>query len=171
MPRLKLTQPHSEYPTRGEALLAALQGVEPMPMQQAIAYAGLEASTITGYLKRCTYDPGDGSYEHFRASENGKACRDLFERLSGLRILVELRRNHTRPLSEDWWLLTREELGYASVWPYKRWDLAGSWFGREAALLEAWQDSCPLAIAYLEGPADRIEATDSHLLDSLRPVL
>jgi hypothetical protein len=70
-------------------------------MPEALAYAGLGASTVTGYLKRSTYNPCDGSYERFQASEGGKTCRHLFETMSRLRVTVELALLEQEPLSSE----------------------------------------------------------------------
>jgi hypothetical protein len=156
MTTLKLTQTHSDYPTRGEALLAALTVGDPMP--KALAYAGLGASTVTGYLKRSTFDPGDGSYERFQASEGGKACRHLFKTMSRLRVTVELAMLEQEPLSSEWWKLLREEIGYASVWPYKRLKLERGFFGREEALLDLYANGFPPVVHYLDRLRDSLIA-------------
>ena len=156
MTTLKLTQTHSDYPTRGEALLAALTVGDPMP--EALAYAGLGASTVTGYLKRSTYNPCDGTYERFRASEGGKACRHLFETMSGLRVIVELAIHELEPRSSELRKLLGEEAGYASVWPYKRFDLESGWFGREEALLNLYEAGFPPVVRYLDRLRDSLIA-------------
>jgi len=148
MPSLKLTQAHSDYPTRREALLSALERGE--PIREALAYAGLGASTVRGYLKRGTYDDGSGSCH----SSEGRECRSLFEALSRLRALEELRCQKAGYDLNRW----HHYFGWREVWPYKRDELSGRWFGRELGRKRLLEEGEPLAV----------KAQEKHLFDCER---
>jgi len=136
MPNLKLTQAHSDYPTRREALLAALERGE--PIREALAYAGLGASTVRGYIKRGTYDDGSGSCH----SSEGRECGSLFKALSRLRALEELRCHEAGYDLEHW----HHYVGWREVWPYQRDEFSGRWFGRESGRKRLLEEGEPLAV-------------------------
>jgi len=133
---LKLTQAHSDYPTRREALLAALERGE--PIREALTYAGLGASTVRGYLKRGTYNDGSGSCH----SSKGRECRSLFEALSRLRALEELRCHEAGYDLEHW----HHYFGWREVWPYQRYRFSSCWFGQESGRQKLLEEGEPLAM-------------------------